>query len=41
MKLKISENIKNLRRNKELTQEEFAELLGVSPQAVSRRLNGD
>ena len=41
MKLKISENIKNLRRNKKLTQEEFAELLGVSPQAVSRWENGN
>ncbi len=40
MKLKISENIKKLRRKKELTQEEFAEMLGVSPQAVSRWENG-
>ena len=36
MKLKIGENIKNLRREKNLTQEEFADIIGVSAQAVSR-----
>ena len=36
MKLQIGENIKNLRREKNLTQEEFAEIIGVSAQAVSR-----
>ncbi len=36
MKLKIGENIKSLRRIKEMTQEEFSEVLGVSCQSVSR-----
>lgn len=36
MKLQIGENIKNLRREKNLTQEEFAEIIGVSAQAISR-----
>lgn len=36
MKLKIGETIKKLRKEKEITQEEFAELLGVSCQSVSR-----
>lgn len=36
MKLNIGENIKRLRRQKDMTQEDFAELLGVSCQSVSR-----
>ena len=36
MKLKIGENIKRLRRERELTQEELAEILGVTFQSVSR-----
>lgn len=36
MKLKISEMIKRLRKEREITQEEFAEVLGVSCQSVSR-----
>lgn len=40
MKLNIGENIKRLRREKDMTQEEFAELLGVSCQSVSRWENG-
>ena len=36
MKLNIGENIKKLRKEKEITQEEFAEILGVSCQSVSR-----
>lgn len=36
MKLNIGENIKQLRREKNMTQEEFAELIGVSCQSVSR-----
>lgn len=36
MKLNIGENIKHLRREKDMTQEEFAEILGVSCQSVSR-----
>ena len=34
--LKIGEILRTLRREKNLTQEELAEVLGVSPQAVSR-----
>ena len=40
MKLNIGENIKRLRREKDITQEEFAEVLGVSCQSVSRWENG-
>ena len=40
MKLKISENIKNLRLAKGLTQSELALLLSVTPQSVSRWENG-
>lgn len=36
MKLKIGEKIKQLRKEKNLTQEEFSEVLGVSCQSVSR-----
>ena len=36
MKLTIGETVKKLRKEKEITQEEFAEILGVSPQSVSR-----
>ncbi len=36
MKLYIGETIKKLRKEKEITQEEFAEVLGVSCQSVSR-----
>ncbi len=36
MKLNIGENIKRLRKEREITQEEFAEVLGVSCQSVSR-----
>lgn len=34
--LKMGEILRTLRREKNLTQEELAEVLGVSPQAVSR-----
>ena len=40
MKLKLCENIKKLRLEKGLTQEELAEIFGVSAQAVSRWENG-
>ena len=40
MKLNIGETIKKLRKEKEITQEEFAEMLGVSCQSVSRWENG-
>ena len=40
MKLKIGENIKTLRRANDATQEELAEILGVSFQSVSRWENG-
>ena len=36
MKLNIGETIKRLRKEREITQEEFAEMLGVSCQSVSR-----
>lgn len=36
MKLKIGENIKRLRKQKGLTQEQLAELLNVSCAAVSK-----
>ncbi len=36
MKLNIGENIKRLRKQRDLTQEELAEILGVSCQSVSR-----
>ncbi|MCH5324374.1 MAG: helix-turn-helix transcriptional regulator [Eubacterium sp.] len=36
MKITIGENIKNLRTKQHITQEQLAESLGVSPQAVSR-----
>ena len=37
----IAENLKNLRKGKNLTQEEAAEILGVSPQSVSKWERGD
>ncbi len=36
MKLYVSKNIKNYRLAERLTQKEFGEILGVSPQAVSK-----
>ncbi len=36
MKLSIGENIKHLRKERDITQEEFSEVLGVSCQSVSR-----
>ena len=36
MKLNIGETIKKLRKERDITQEEFAEMLGVSCQSVSR-----
>lgn len=36
MKLKIAENLKRLRKQKDLTQEELAGILGVSFQAISK-----
>ncbi len=40
MKLTIGENIKNLRREKNITQEELANIFGVTYQSVSRWENG-
>ena len=40
MKLSIGENIRNFRKKNDLTQEEFAEHLGVTYQSVSRWENG-
>lgn len=36
----LGENLKDLRKKKDLTQEQLAEVFGVSPQAVSRWENG-
>lgn len=36
MKIKIGENLRKLRIGNELTQEQLAEIFGVSPQAISR-----
>ena len=36
MKLKIGEKIKQFRRQKDMTQEELAEQLGITYQSVSR-----
>ena len=38
--MKFAEIFKSLRKDKELTQEQLAEVLGVSPQIVSRWENG-
>ncbi len=40
MKLKLGENLRRLRKERELTQEQFADAIGVSFQAVSRWENG-
>ncbi len=36
MKITLADNIRNLRKAKGLTQEQFAEIMGVSLQSVSR-----
>ena len=36
MKLQLGKTLKRLRREKDITQEELAEILGVSFQSVSR-----
>lgn len=38
--LKLGENLKKFRLQRELTQEQLADILGVSAQAVSRWENG-
>lgn len=40
MKLKLGENLRRLRKEQKLTQEQFADAIGVSFQAVSRWENG-
>lgn len=40
MKLRTSKNIKKFRKEKDITQEQFAEMLGVSCQSVSRWESG-
>lgn len=40
MKLMIGENLRQLRRERDITQEELAQILGVSYQSVSRWENG-
>ncbi len=41
MELKIGENIKRLRREKGMTQEQLAELLNITNAAVSKWEKGD
>ena len=41
MKLKIGENIRRFRRDADLTQQQFAEQMGVTCQSVSRWENGE
>ncbi|MBE6755512.1 MAG: helix-turn-helix transcriptional regulator [Ruminococcaceae bacterium] len=41
MNIYLGENLKNLRRKRNLTQEKLAEFLGVSFQAVSKWERGD
>ena len=41
MNINIGENIKNLRKKKEITQEELAEYLGISFQSISKWERGD
>jgi len=41
MNINIGENIKNLRKKKEITQEELAEHLGISFQSISKWERGD
>ncbi|MDR0936294.1 MAG: helix-turn-helix transcriptional regulator [Oscillospiraceae bacterium] len=41
MTIQLPENLKKLRRVRELTQEELAERLGVSPQSISKWERGD
>ncbi len=36
MKIAIAEQIKNYRRKNHLTQKELSELIGISPQAISK-----
>ena len=36
MKITLADNIRNLRKAKGLTQEQFAEIMGVSLQSISR-----
>lgn len=40
MKLSIGENIKSLRKQKDITQEQLSEMLGISSQSVSRWESG-
>ena len=40
MKLSLGENIRRLRRDRDMTQEQLADALAVSFQAVSRWENG-
>ena len=41
MNIQIGENIKRLRKNKNITQEQIAEILGVSITAVSKWERGE
>ena len=40
MKLNLGDNIRELRKNRGWTQEQLAERVGMSPQAISRWENG-
>lgn len=39
--MKISENLQNLRKQQQLSQEQLANLLGISRQSVSKWESGD
>ena len=41
MKLNIGENIRKLRKDRDITQEEFAEMFGVSCQNICGQTYGD
>ena len=41
MEIRISENIKRLRKDMRLTQEMLAEVLQISPQSISKWERGD
>ena len=41
LKKKLGQNIQNLRKQNKITQEKFAEVIGIDPKSVSRIENGN